>query len=105
MLAWIRTGLALITFGFVVARVGTWMRIYAPAPEAEPPSAVNAWIGAAFLALGAVANGVAIVRFRKARAAIEAGRPLPADAFPVGFGAASALLGAALGAYVLLQML
>jgi putative membrane protein len=27
LLAWVRTGLALVTFGFVVAGIGAWLRM------------------------------------------------------------------------------
>jgi uncharacterized membrane protein YidH (DUF202 family) len=38
LLAWIRTGLALVTFGFVIARLGAWLNAVQAAPQ--PPSLV-----------------------------------------------------------------
>lgn len=65
LLAWMRTGIALMTFGFVIARIGVWLRALAMAqrgPELHPFG--TAWIGAAFVALGAFANAVATMRYR-----------------------------------------
>ncbi len=45
-LAWIRTGLALMGFGFVVARFGLFLReIAAMQGGPPPPAGVSRWLG------------------------------------------------------------
>ena len=56
LLAWVRTGLALLGFGFVVARFGLFLHEVAAARggPAEPPPGRSLRIGAALIALGVV---------------------------------------------------
>ena len=52
-LAWIRTGLALMGFGFVVARFGLFLReIAAMQGGPPPPAGVSRWFGIGLIALG-----------------------------------------------------
>ena len=59
LLAWIRTGLTVMGFGFVVARFGLFLNLLA-VQRGSPPSAVDAtphlsaFVGIALVALGAV---------------------------------------------------
>ena len=58
-LAWIRTGLALMGFGFVVARFGLFLRalqIGQPALQA-PAYGPSFWFGTALIVLGVIVNG------------------------------------------------
>ncbi len=58
LLAWIRTGLALMGFGFVVARFGLFLqqlRIIDHAPAA-PSYGVSLWFGTALIAVGVAVN-------------------------------------------------
>lgn len=102
MLAWIRTGLALMTFGFVVARIGVWVRMLAG--TTKPATGGTAWIGAAFLALGVFSSALGVRRFVVNRRAITAGVELSSDRFVVVFGTVVTVLGAVLGAYVLSRL-
>ena len=55
LLAWLRTGLALMGFGFVVARFGLFLRELAAAHQAPPsPHSWSLGIGTALVALGVV---------------------------------------------------
>lgn len=57
-LAWIRTGLALMGFGFVVARFGLFlqqMRIVEPQPEGQNYG-LSLWFGTALIAVGVMVN-------------------------------------------------
>ena len=59
MLAWIRTGIALMAFGFAIARFGVFLRQVASVSHlaVSPPNAIgSAWVGAVLVALGMVAN-------------------------------------------------
>lgn len=63
-LAWIRTGIALMAFGFVVARVGVYLG-EASATEAARTSGerhLSLALGLALIALGVVVNVVSTVR-------------------------------------------
>jgi putative membrane protein len=105
MLAWIRTGIALITFGFVIARIGVWLRALsggARVLEARSPGTI--WIGAAFAGMGVLANAMAIRRYLVSKRAIRSGQDLRDDAFPIVFATLVTVMGAGLGAYLLLQL-
>ena len=61
-LAWLRTGLALMGFGFVVARFGLFLREIALASGSDvPTSGSSRWFGIALLVLGVVVTGLAFV--------------------------------------------
>ena len=54
-LAWIRTGLALMGFGFVVARFGLFLReISAMQGGPPPPAGLSRWFGIGLIGLGVV---------------------------------------------------
>lgn len=63
-LAWIRTGLALMGFGFVVARFGLFLQLLqARAPGAQINSTgLSLWFGTALIALGVVVDVVSLWR-------------------------------------------
>lgn len=61
LLAWIRTGLALMGFGFVVARFGLFLeelRI-AQSPVATQHYGISLWFGTALIAVGVMVNVIA----------------------------------------------
>jgi putative membrane protein len=77
-LAWIRTGLALMGFGFVVARFGLFLHEMASLqPEALPPGhGYSLWIGISLVALGVLVNILAAVNHsRYLRALSTSGIP------------------------------
>ena len=58
MLAWIRTGLALMGFGFVVARFGLFLQqiqVMQHAPTAHSYG-ISLWFGTALIAVGIIVN-------------------------------------------------
>jgi putative membrane protein len=58
-LAWLRTGLALMGLGFVVARFGLFLREIAPTTSSQVPSAGSSrWFGIGLIVLGVVVTGV-----------------------------------------------
>jgi putative membrane protein len=76
MLAWIRTGIALMAFGFAIARFGVFLREVASAGQASvhlQHGVGSAWVGAVLVGLGMVANLLATVRYARIRLAIERG--------------------------------
>src|SRR5271169_6645319 len=58
LLAWIRTGLALMGFGFVVARFGIFLQEFQSAPHASAglPYGLSLWFGTALIAASVVVN-------------------------------------------------
>ena len=66
-LAWIRTGLALMGFGFVVARFGLFLRELEAAQHIQRRSGhgVSLWLGIALVVLGVFLNLAALVRYRR----------------------------------------
>lgn len=76
-LAWIRTSLALIGLGFVLARMGLFLRRFAAVEINEPdgrlPTGGEFLItGIVFLVLGTVLAGWSVVLYHRARRAIDA---------------------------------
>ena len=66
-LAWIRTGLALMGFGFVVARFGLFLREWSAAQNIEHHSGhgVSLWLGISLVGLGVFLNLAALARYRR----------------------------------------
>ena len=54
LLAWNRTCLALMAFGFMIERFGLFLRILEPNSQHLPTHNVSAWIGLAFIILGGI---------------------------------------------------
>ena len=94
LLAWIRTGVALMGFGFAIARFGLFLREIAQAGQVavgNPRGVGSAWFGVVLVVLGLMTNAAATVRYAHLRRALEEGRsaaPSPALAYAVGIGSA-----------------
>src|SRR3954471_5775066 len=106
LLAWVRTGLALMGFGFVVARFSLFLReLAAVRPDPAPREDASVWIGAGIVRLGAAINVLAAVRHVRLLRALGAGGPYRPAVWSLGILTTLALaaLGAALTAYLLLH--
>ncbi|MBA3463381.1 MAG: DUF202 domain-containing protein [Deltaproteobacteria bacterium] len=98
LLAWVRTGLTLMAFGFVVARMSVWLHVEHPERE---DGALGSWLGIAVIALGTACHIVGAVRFVLARRAIIAGRSIaPGAAGPVAIATLVSALGIAAIGYL-----
>ena len=64
LLAWNRTGLTLMAFGFAVERFGLFMHEFRPNPG-HVGRDLSFWIGIAFIALAMLVIGFSIVQFRR----------------------------------------
>lgn len=76
MLAWLRTGIALMAFGFAIARFGVFLRQVASLGSVQlhaSPSLGSAWLGSALVAAGMLTSLSATLRYRQVRMAIERG--------------------------------
>lgn len=77
LLAWVRTAIALMGLGFVVARFGLFLRQLAAesvAVSGEPAPVLSAVIGIGFVALGVITCVLSARRFYRTRHQIEIGR-------------------------------
>jgi putative membrane protein len=79
-LAWIRTGLSLMGFGFVVARFGLFLKESAAASQAVKSYGFSIWVGTAMVLLGVFVNLTSALRHIRIisglnRGADVAGRP------------------------------
>lgn len=98
-LAWIRTGLALMGFGFVVARFGLFLHELAALRGGPPPSAgFSQWFGIGLIALGvlltAASTGIHISTVRR----LNEGEPFVGR--PTWLGVTIALVLAVLGVWM-----
>jgi len=78
LLAWVRTGLAMMGFGFVVARFGLFLRELAAVPDVSPQQhgGLSLWVGTTLVIFGVVVNvGAAIKHWYTVRR-LERGQPL-----------------------------
>ena len=99
LLAWVRTGLGLMAFGFVVARSGDWVRMITNTAPTE--LGMFGWIGVALVALGSVFPMLAVGQFLRIRRAIATNTPISTDRV---LGPALALLLAIVG-FVMIGLL
>ena len=92
LLAWIRTGVALMAFGFAIARFGLFLREIAGVQGmAERPihGIGSGWFGVAMVVLGLVTNVAASLRYLRIRKALDAQEPItmsPMLVYVIGFG-------------------
>jgi putative membrane protein len=97
MLAWIRTGIALMAFGFAIARFAVFLRQVANVNQVtihSAPGFGSAWLGAALVALGMLANLLATIRYGRIRSAILRGDVgAPNARLVYAFGALATLIG------------
>ncbi len=81
LLAWNRTSLALIAFGFLVERAGLLLNAIAPSQAHAASMVLTFWLGLAFIALGALS---AVYSSRQYAAVL---RTLSPAEFPEGYEA------------------
>jgi putative membrane protein len=105
LLAWVRTGLSLMGFGFVVARFGLFLRELAAVRPDLPHSqgATSQWVGVVLVLLGTSALVYAAAEHRSTTARIARGEPLAAGRDWAGIVLAGllAVLGLFIAAYLL----
>jgi putative membrane protein len=106
LLAWVRTGLSLMGFGFVVSRFGLFLRELAAVRPDLPHNqgAVSQLIGVSLVLLGVAALVFAASNHRTMLRQIDRGQPLAAHRDWAGIVLATALaaLGLFIAAYLLL---
>jgi putative membrane protein len=101
LLAWVRTAVAIMGLGFVVARFGLFLRQLAVERAAPPePAHASAVIGAALVGASVLITALSTVRFFRARAQIERGGYEPEAFTEVLLVAITVLAGLALLGYL-----
>jgi putative membrane protein len=104
LLAWIRTGLALMGFGFVVARFGLFLHEIAAsrAVPGEPSTGLSLRLGAALILLGVVVCLGAAVRHVRFIARLRRGEPYQPTVWSLGVMMAGvlAVLGVVMTAFL-----
>ena len=106
LLAWVRTGLAMMGFGFVVARFGLFLRELASVEGTQSPSTlgVSLWVGTTLVLLGVVANVFAAAKHWQTVRRLQRGQPIPTSPLSLGLIVALflALLGLLIAGYLVL---
>lgn len=105
LLAWVRTGLAMMGFGFVVARFGLFLRELA-SERGEPLKqslSASLWVGTTLVLLGVAVNVGAAIGHWKIVRRLDQGMPLRFRPFSLGLVVALVLafLGAVIAVYLL----
>jgi putative membrane protein len=117
-LAWIRTGLAMMGFGFVVARFGLFYHELAaagvvgpgpgtgtgPVPAASPQSDLSLWVGCSLVLLGVWVTLAGAIRHTRFRRRFQLGRPFitPRSITIITLSTLLAALGIAMTVFLLL---
>jgi putative membrane protein len=105
-LAWVRTAIAVMAFGFVIERFDLFLQVAAPQlalRQAAPHGQMVAnMAGLAFIAIGVVTIVIAGLRFRKTAKDIESedAVPSPGERFDLALAVLLVLLGLALFLYL-----
>jgi putative membrane protein len=106
LLAWIRTGLAMMGFGFVVARFGLFLREIAASENIRPPvsTGISLWIGIALVVLGVIVNLVAAMQHFRFLRRLDRDEPYQAPRWSLGVivSVTLAVLGIGMIAYLVL---
>lgn len=108
LLAWIRTGLAMMGFGFVVARFGLFLRELSTAKGVAIPSSfgLSVWIGSSLIILGVVLNLIAAAQHVKFLKRIERNEPYlpPVWSLGVVVSVILAVIGGAMTIYLVVSI-
>ena len=106
LLAWIRTGLAMMGFGFVVARFGLFLREIAASQKLQPRTSVHlsVWLGTVLVAIGVFVFVSASRSHGRYLRNLERGivEPMPTRSLGVMVALALAALGIAMVGYLVL---
>jgi putative membrane protein len=105
-LAWIRTSVSLMGFGFLIARFALWLReAHAFGPNSqEPRSGPATWLGFVMVCVGAIVCVMAAIRYREYIDALRRGvtNPPTKSRTSLTMAAAVALVGVAIAIHILM---
>ena len=101
-LAWIRTSISIIVFGFVVAKFGITLRqLLRMQGQSQHESGMSLAIGVGFMAMGIFMALVSLVRYRTTMNQLNSDEFQPANAIVIVLGVIAALFGTILAAYLI----
>ena len=107
LLAWIRTGLALMGFGFVVARFGLFLREIGSAATDIPvrSSGFSLWTGTALVLIGVMVNAASTVQYLRIIRDLNEGRDVTGRPSTLGVVLAALLCvaGVAMAGYLVIM--
>jgi putative membrane protein len=86
LLAWTRTSLSLMAFGFVVERFGFFVHTLIPQQKETLQRDFSLWIGLLFITLGVLSSLIAFLQYRKVLRMLQSG------AIPTGYSSSFSLL-------------
>ena len=102
-LAWIRTSISVIVFGFVVAKFGITLREFLSLQgHAVKESGVSLSIGIGFMVMGIFMALLAIIRYHVTMHRIDSNQFKPTSTIIIILGGMTALFGAILTIYLIL---
>jgi putative membrane protein len=108
LLAWVRTGLALMGFGFVVARFGLFLRELASVEGVQPRQrlGVSLWVGTTLVLLGVAVNFLAAIKHWNTLRRLDRRQPIRFGPLSLGIVVALllGLLGTLIAGYLLLGL-
>jgi putative membrane protein len=103
-LAWVRTSLAMMGFGFVVARFGLFLREFAQMSEGRslPSTGMSLWFGTALILAGVSVLAISGVQYCREIELLRRGDPIPPriSKLAITLGVFLALLGLLMAAYL-----
>ncbi len=103
-LAWVRTGVAIVVFGFAIGRfavaIRQWMQLEGQG-HVVPTAGLSVWFGTTAIISGVLVCVAGLVRYRRTREQIDSGNFQPAGFIIDIVGIMTALFGLALAAYLI----
>lgn len=107
LLAWIRTGLALMGFGFVVARFGLFLRElrFAAGARLTASTGLSLWAGTILVLIGVFVNVASPLRYIRTVHHLKSGRDVTGrpSAITVGLALTLAIVGIGITAYLMVM--
>ena len=101
-LAWVRTGAAIVVFGFAIGRFAIAMRqLTALLGHPVRTTGISVWMGSGAIVAGVALVVAGLVRYRKTRAQLESGTFEPAGFVVDLITILTVLFGLALAAYLI----
>ncbi len=100
-LAWVRTSISIVVFGFVVAKFGITLRqLLRFQGEKAASSGLTLGIGVGFMSMGIFMAMIALLRYYHTLRRLESGEFKPARGIVAFLGALTAIFGLILAVYV-----
>ena len=104
MLAWLRTGIAIVAFGFVVARFGLFLGLLHPQASPVAGHGLSPYLGAALVGLGVLAVAGGAIQYQRFCQTLSLSHrpPSASPGFVLGLSWALVVIGSILGIVLLI---